>query len=647
MRSCSAAWLLLGAFGGAAWGATYTVTNADDSGPGSLRWAIGQANRSLGPDTITFDGALRGRPIRPLTELPLLTDPQTTIDGDLAGDGVPDVMLSGVRMATDTGSGLSVCAAGCAVAGLAIGGFPEQGIRLENAAGAVIRSCHVGLDLSGMAGAPNGTHDIFAQFSDEMTIGGPNPTDRNVLYGGSAEGIFRYGIVLRGCSRNRIAGNIIGLRREGLRDSGYGWGGLSLQGYQSWACAGNVIGGTTSGERNVLGGLYSAIDLDHADSNRIMGNYIGLAADGETPRPILNWGIHLWASAGNLIGGSTFRARNVFVDCAYGISIGGAEGPPNVIQGNYFGCNAAGTAQLPFGTGVEAYQGDPQVIGGGTPAAGNYFLSQTLARFEVQGVHISSGEGRWLVQHNRFGVLPSGRQVEGLDWGVRVADTRVGVTDNRFGPATQAILAEGTAALSAHRNVFRRSVEGVALAGSAQANLGNLSNSLPDDDGANVFGISLSVFIANRTANAVKAEGNWFGTTSSAQIDAKIYDGNDAHGLGLVDYDPLKGGVHPTGGGIAALRITGAAVMPTGAGAEISFSLSAPAEVTVAVLNLAGRTIAVPARAEAMPAGMQRRVWNRRAATGTLAPPGRYIVRITAAAADGQQANALCTLVVH
>ncbi|NIV29343.1 MAG: 3-dehydroshikimate dehydratase, partial [Anaerolineae bacterium] len=32
----------------------YTVTNTDDSGTGSLRWAIEQANTNPGTDTISF-----------------------------------------------------------------------------------------------------------------------------------------------------------------------------------------------------------------------------------------------------------------------------------------------------------------------------------------------------------------------------------------------------------------------------------------------------------------------------------------------------------------------------------------------------------------------------------------------------------------
>ncbi len=36
-------------------GTTYTVTNTDDDGEGSLRWAITESNNNPGTDTILFN----------------------------------------------------------------------------------------------------------------------------------------------------------------------------------------------------------------------------------------------------------------------------------------------------------------------------------------------------------------------------------------------------------------------------------------------------------------------------------------------------------------------------------------------------------------------------------------------------------------
>ena len=61
--------------------ATFTVTNTDDAGPGSLRQAILDAETAAGADTIAF--AIPGagvHTITPLTLLPIISQP-LTIDG--------------------------------------------------------------------------------------------------------------------------------------------------------------------------------------------------------------------------------------------------------------------------------------------------------------------------------------------------------------------------------------------------------------------------------------------------------------------------------------------------------------------------------------------------------------------------------------
>src|SRR5262245_32065056 len=60
---------------------TYTVTSTADSGAGSLRQAILDANAHLGADTIAFNITGSGvQTITPASALPTVTDP-VTIDG--------------------------------------------------------------------------------------------------------------------------------------------------------------------------------------------------------------------------------------------------------------------------------------------------------------------------------------------------------------------------------------------------------------------------------------------------------------------------------------------------------------------------------------------------------------------------------------
>src|SRR5260370_8524068 len=55
--------------------ATFVVTNTADSGPGSLRQAIIDANARPGPDVIAFSIGSGVRTISPLSPLPFVTDP--------------------------------------------------------------------------------------------------------------------------------------------------------------------------------------------------------------------------------------------------------------------------------------------------------------------------------------------------------------------------------------------------------------------------------------------------------------------------------------------------------------------------------------------------------------------------------------------
>lgn len=94
----------------------------------------------------------------------------------------------------------------------------------------------------------------------------------------------------------------------------------------------------------------------------------------------------------------------------------------------------------------------------------------------------------------------------------------------------------------------------------------------------------------------------------------------------------------------AGLTISAAGAQAGAAGATVTYTLSTDASVGIEVLNMAGRTIAVLAADQATPAGLATSTWNGRSTAGTLVPSGRYLVRISARADDGQQTQALVPL---
>src|SRR5690349_2874018 len=88
----------------------YLVTNVFDSGAGSLRTAIQQANAHAGPDVIQFALSGSARTIQPKSPLPIITEsvvldgttqpgfvnaPLVILDGAGAGQGAAGLALSG------------------------------------------------------------------------------------------------------------------------------------------------------------------------------------------------------------------------------------------------------------------------------------------------------------------------------------------------------------------------------------------------------------------------------------------------------------------------------------------------------------------------------------------------------------------------
>jgi flagellar hook assembly protein FlgD len=92
------------------------------------------------------------------------------------------------------------------------------------------------------------------------------------------------------------------------------------------------------------------------------------------------------------------------------------------------------------------------------------------------------------------------------------------------------------------------------------------------------------------------------------------------------------------------LVVSGAAAVPTAGGAEIVLSRSAPADVSVEMLNVAGRPVATVVQDRGTEAGPQRVVWNGQSMNGTAAPTGLYLVRVAARAAEGSQSSALAAV---
>ncbi|MHB8994737.1 MAG: Ig-like domain-containing protein [Armatimonadota bacterium] len=94
--------------------------------------------------------------------------------------------------------------------------------------------------------------------------------------------------------------------------------------------------------------------------------------------------------------------------------------------------------------------------------------------------------------------------------------------------------------------------------------------------------------------------------------------------------------------GTAAVAVSATAAS-TSAGASITVNLASAATVSASIRNVAGVEIATVAP-RALDSGVSTLLWNGKSKSGTNVPAGRYMVTVTAAKADGTQANALTTL---
>ncbi|MEI6502966.1 MAG: FlgD immunoglobulin-like domain containing protein, partial [Armatimonadota bacterium] len=94
---------------------------------------------------------------------------------------------------------------------------------------------------------------------------------------------------------------------------------------------------------------------------------------------------------------------------------------------------------------------------------------------------------------------------------------------------------------------------------------------------------------------------------------------------------------------VDGLVLTAAANSVAGGVSQITVTLTSAAAVQVSVLNLAGKEVAVLPTAN-LSEGVSTLLWSGRATSGTKAPAGRYLVRVTARGEDGGQRQALASL---
>lgn len=511
----------------------FVVTNINNHGAGSLRDAIVNANATVGTDTIVFNIPGPGvKTINLINQLPDITDPvviDATTQPGYAGS--PLVEINGV--AISGGRGLVIKAGGSTVRGLAIGNFSSgSAIFVINCDNNVFQANYLGLEATGTASRANSVGLHLSNSSNNL-IGGTTAAARNVISGNTTNGITLFG------SNNVVQGNYIGTNASGNAAVGFGLNGIEISGT---GAANNLIGGTSPGAGNVISGIARGISI-FATGTTIQGNLIGTDATGTQRINGSGTGILTFQATNTVVGGLTSGARNIISgNGGNGVFLSGAG---SKLQGNYIGTDITGT--LPLGnsnTGVVA--GNGAMIGGTTPEArniisanggfGNVALGENNSGVAatVQGNYIGTDVtgAKALGSNTQFGIsiftnghliggtaAGAGNVISGNMTGIQVGVFSGAVSGNAIFGNLIGLNAQGT-------NPLPNTVQGVHFATAQNNILGGLNSAAANKI---AFNGGPGVTVSNATGSSIRGNAIFSNSGLGIDLGASGVTANDAN----------------------------------------------------------------------------------------------------------------------
>ncbi len=269
----------------------------------------------------------------------------------------------------------SVLGGTAAGAGNVISG--SRDVLMSFTTGSFVQGNFFGLSADGTTALANMGGGIFLDQTQDNTIGGASAAARNVtLYGITISGVSGGG------GGNTVQGNFIGTNPAGTAALGtrVPTPGISLNSATKALILDNVIS-----NRDVGISLFGA-------NNTIQGNFIGTNAAGTAAIPNFT-GISAGGGdgvTGNIIGGDTAAERNVISgNVDVGLSLGAGLLGSQTVQGNFIGTATDGLTSLGNGgRGILIAASSGQIIGGVLPGQGN-----VIAFNSADGVSVTSGAG--------------------------------------------------------------------------------------------------------------------------------------------------------------------------------------------------------------------------------------------------------------
>jgi titin len=385
--------------------AVFTVVNANDSGAGSLRQAILQANANAGADTINIKIASGPQTINLLSALPALTGP-TVVNGQTQPGftTTPIIELNGAG-AGPGASGLTLMAGGSSVRGLVINRFAGSGIVLR-AGGCSVLGCFLGTDVAGAAARPNGRDGVtILSGAAGNVVGGTVAHTSNLISGNGRFGVY---IVGPGAAGNFVEGNFIGSALSGAA-AVPNQDGVVVAG----GAANNLIGGAAG---NLLSGNVGAgVVIAGATTlgNKFQANFLGLTASGTAALPNAEGVLIAGGAHGNVVGGPSPALGNfISGNSGDGVHLDGAATTGNLVQGNTIGLSSGGVVLgggvgnavgVAFRDGARANTAAGNVISGN--GTGVLVTDLGTSANQVAGNRIGTDAAGTTAQPNNLGVL--------------------------------------------------------------------------------------------------------------------------------------------------------------------------------------------------------------------------------------------------
>lgn len=213
-----------------------------------------------------------------------------------------------------------------------------------------VRNSFIGTNAAGSGAIPNGLAGVLIGGASNNTIGGTDPSARNVISGNGTNGIEIVNDPAGPDSAlNKVQNNYIGLRATGTAALANGQDGVHI----TFGAHDNLIGGSTGSAGNVISGNGDdGVDINTAsNTNLVQTNRIGVTPSGDAVLGNADNGVEISVgSKFNQIGGSIAGEENIISgNGSAGVEVRDPGTDENVIQENRIGTNSAAA---PLGNGT-------------------------------------------------------------------------------------------------------------------------------------------------------------------------------------------------------------------------------------------------------------------------------------------------------